>query len=83
MYEQLNIFDMMETKKRIEENQCLGEPCCSCDVVWCSIQCFIRRGYVWDKVNRFLKKENGEKIRKPLEFRKCKKIYEGEKGEQS
>ncbi len=78
MYEQLSIFDIVPVKKTIEENQCLGEPCASCDIRWGSINCFIRRGYIWDPVNRFAKDEAGKKIRKSMESRECKKIYEGE-----
>lgn len=76
---QLSIFDIIPLPRKIENNECLGEPCASCDVEWCSIKCFIRRGYIWDRVNRFAKDKNGVKLRKPLELRECKKTYEGEK----
>ncbi len=78
MYEQLSIFDIVPIKKTIEENQCLNEPCASCDIRWGSIKCFIRRGYIWDTVHRFAKDESGKPIRKSVENRECKKIYAGE-----
>ncbi len=78
MYEQLSLFDIVPTKKKIEENQCLSEPCASCDIMWGSIKCFIRRGYIWDPVNRFAKDETGKPLRQLMEKRACKKIYEGE-----
>lgn len=82
MYEQLDIFSIIgeqqENLKRIEENKCLGEPCKSCDVRWGSIQCFLRRGFIWDPVNRFIKDENGKKLRYNMEKRECKKVYSGE-----
>lgn len=39
---QINLF---EEKPVNEINECLGEPCAHCDVEWCSIACFKRRGY--------------------------------------
>ncbi len=78
MYEQLSIFDIVPTQKTINENQCLGEPCSSCDVMWGSIKCFIRRGYMWDRTHRFAKDETGKLLRKSMENRECKEIYAGE-----
>lgn len=69
------ILDKLPSKGR-EKNQCLGEPCASCDVEWCSLVCFERRGYMWDRYNRFVKDENGNKLRKALKDRECKKDYE-------
>ena len=69
------IVDKLPSKGR-EKNQCLGEPCASCDVEWCSIKCFERRGYMWDRFNRFVKDEKGNKLRKALKDRECKKDYE-------
>ena len=68
---QLNIFDFYH--KINEKNKSLGEPCSYCEVEWCSLACFIKRGYIWDKVNRFAKDENGMKLRKSIENRECKK----------
>lgn len=65
-------------KKINENNDCLGEPCIYCDVDWGSIECFIKRGYIWDRVNRFAKGDDGKPLRIALERRECKKLYEGE-----
>lgn len=66
---QIGLFD---TNPINEENECLGEPCAHCDVEWCSITCFIRRGYIWDKVHRFVKDSDGKPLRKGIEQRNCK-----------
>ena len=66
---QISLFD---SRPKNEKNIGLGEPCESCDIEWCSIKCFIRRGYVWDKLHRFAKRSNGEKLRTDIETRKCK-----------
>lgn len=70
---QMSIFDILPQKQINEKNKSLGEPCVYCDVEWCSLSCFIRRGYIWDKVNRFAKDENGMKLRKSIENRECRK----------
>lgn len=72
---QLSVFDFLPQRQVNEKNECLGEPCMYCDVEWCSLICFIRRGYIWDRVNRFAKDENGMKLRKSIENRECKKDY--------
>lgn len=74
----VNIQDILEKlpSKGREQNQCLGEPCASCDVEWCSIKCFERRGYMWDRCRRFIKDENGNKLRKSIKDRECKVDYE-------
>lgn len=69
---QIGIFD---TKPINVENECLGEPCSHCDVEWCSISCFLRRGYLWDKLHRFIKGSDGKPLRRNLEERKCKVDY--------
>ncbi len=79
MYEQLSLFDIIQQSKNIEGNQCLGEPCASCNVEFGSSKCFVKRGYMWDPINRFLKNENGKCLRRNLEKRECKKIFK--KGE--
>ena len=61
-----------ETRPVNEENECLGEPCMYCDVEWCSIVCFIRRGYMWDRVHRFARDGDGKMLRKRMEARECK-----------
>ena len=66
---QINLF---EEKPVNEKNECLGEPCVHCDVEWCSIKCFIRRGYIWDKLNRFAKDSSGKPLRRDIEKRDCK-----------
>lgn len=66
---QINLF---EEKPVNEINECLGEPCVHCDVEWCSIKCFIRRGYIWDKLNRFTKDSRGKPLRRDIENRDCK-----------
>lgn len=75
---QMSIFDMLPEKKINERNECLGEPCMYCDVEWGSIRCFIKRGYIWDRVNRFAKGNDGKPLRKSMESRECKKVYDGE-----
>lgn len=75
---QISIFDILTERKINEKNECLGEPCMYCDVECGSIICFIRRGYVWDRVNRFAKDDRGKHIRKQIESRECKKVYENE-----
>ena len=64
---QLSLFDVNE------KNECLGEPCKYCDIEWCSIECFRRRGYVYDRVHRFARNSNGEYLRREIEYRVCKK----------
>lgn len=72
---QMSIFDILPQRKINEKNESLGEPCMYCDVEWGSIICFIRRGYMWDRINRFVKDENGIKVRRSIEHRECKKDY--------
>lgn len=69
---QIGLFD---TKIINVKNECLGEPCSYCDVEWCSISCFLRRGYLWDKFHRFIKGSGGKPLRRNLEERKCKVDY--------
>lgn len=66
---QMWLFDMNPIN---EKNECLGEPCAHCDVEWCSIKCFIRRGYIWDSVNKFAKDSDGKPLRRNVEQRECK-----------
>lgn len=66
---QIGLFD---AKPVNEKNECLGEPCMHCDVEWCSAKCFIRRGYMWDRIHRFVKGSDGKPLRKYLEDRICK-----------
>lgn len=61
-----------ETRPVNEENECLGEPCMYCDVEWCSIACFIRRGYMWDRVHRFARDGDRKMLRNRMENRECK-----------
>lgn len=68
---QINLFDIVP---RNEKNSGLGEPCESCDVQWCSAICFIRRGYMWDRLHRFIKNADGKNLRKAVEDRECKEI---------
>lgn len=75
---QMSIFDILPEKQINKKNECLGEPCMYCDVEWGSIICFMRRGYIWDRVNRFAKDDNGKPLRISREKRECKKLYEGE-----
>lgn len=75
---QISIFDILSMRKVNKKNECLGEPCMYCDTVWGSLNCFLKRGYIWDKVNRFMKDDNGKCLRRSIEMRECKKIYENE-----
>ena len=63
---QIGLFDERTVN---EENECLGEPCMYCDVQWCSIKCFIRRGYIYDRVHRFARGRDGKPLRKNIENR--------------
>ena len=36
-----------------EKNKGLGDPCEHCNVQWGSLQCFLRRGYIWTYSERF------------------------------
>lgn len=65
---QIGLFD---AKPVNEKNDGLGEPCEHCDVQWCSIKCFIRRGYIWDRLNRFAKDSDGKLLRRNIEQRDC------------
>ena len=58
---QINLF---EEKPVNEINECLGEPCAHCDVEWCSIACFKRRGYQWDLLHRFVKGSDNKPLRR-------------------
>ena len=66
---QISFFDV---KPKNEKNEGLGGACETCDVEWCSIKCFIRRGFMWDRVHRFAKDESGNCLRKAIENRECK-----------
>lgn len=66
---QINLF---EEKPVNEINECLGEPCSHCDVEWCSIACFKRRGYQWDLLHRFVKGSDNKPLRRNIEKRICK-----------
>ena len=66
---QIGLFD---TKPVNVENECLGEPCAHCDVEWCSIACFKRRGYQWDSFHRFIKGSDNKPLRRNIEKRICK-----------
>lgn len=66
---QIGLFD---TKPVNVENECLGEPCAHCDVEWCSIACFKRRGYQWDLLYRFVKGSDNKPLRRNIEKRICK-----------
>ncbi len=70
---QISLFDFFPQKEINSKNKGLGEPCIYCDVEWCSLVCFLRRGYMWDEVNRFTKGNNGKSLRKSVENRECKK----------
>ncbi len=70
---QLSLFEFFPQKEINSKNKSLGEPCMYCDVEWCSLVCFLRRGYMWDEVNRFIKGDNGKPLRKSAESRECKK----------
>ena len=72
---QISIFDFLQQREINKKNECLGEPCMYCDVEWCSLVCFIRRGYVWDPMNRFIKNEDGLRLRIPVEDRQCKEKF--------
>ncbi len=69
---QLSLFDFFPQKEINSKNKGLGEPCIYCDVEWCSLTCFLKRGYIWDSVNRFVKGDNGKLLRKSMENRECK-----------
>lgn len=66
---QIGLFDYKPVNKK---NESLGEPCSHCDVEWCSIMCFQRRGYMWDRIHRFVKDGDGKPLRKHLKDRICK-----------
>lgn len=68
---QISLFDDNPVN---EKNESLGEPCAHCDVEWCSAKCFQRRGYMWDRLHRFVKGDDGKPLRKHLEDRICKEI---------
>lgn len=75
---QMSIFDILPAKQMNEKNKDLGEPCMYCNTVWGSLNCFLKRGYMWDKVNRFEKGNDGKPLRKSIENRICKKTYKNE-----
>lgn len=75
MQGQMTLFDALPTRHINEENKCLGEPCMYCGVAWGSLACFLKRGYIWDSVNRFATDENGNFLKKAMEYRECKKEY--------
>ena len=54
---QIGLFDVKPVN---EKNECLGEPCAHCDVEWCSVKCFIRRGYIRRHALRFYKRQRGK-----------------------
>ena len=56
---QISFFDI---KPKNEKNEGLGGACETCDVEWCSIKCFIRRGFMWDRVHRFAKDSSGKNL---------------------
>lgn len=58
---------MFEEKPVNAKNECLGEPCAYCDVEWCSIACFKRRGYEWDSFHRFIKGSDNKPLRRNIE----------------
>ena len=57
---------MFEEKPVNAKNECLGEPCAYCDVEWCSIACFKRRGYEWDSFHRFIKGSDNKPLRRNI-----------------
>lgn len=65
---QMSIFDILPAKQMNEKNKGLGEPCMYCNTVWGSLNCFLKRGYMWDKVNRFEKGNDGKPLRKSIEY---------------
>jgi len=69
---QISIFDILPQKQINEKNECLGEPCMYCEVEWCSLACFIRRGYIWDSMHGFAIDESGKRLRKSIENRECR-----------
>ena len=72
---QISIFELIPLKSINTKNECLGEPCMYCDVEWCSLLCFIRRGYLWDGVHEFVRDGNGKALRKSIECRECTKDF--------
>ena len=66
---QIGLFDAKPVNKK---NECLGEPCMHCDVDWCSVKCFIRRGYIWDSLHRFAKDIDGKPSRRNIARRVCR-----------
>lgn len=72
---QMSIFDYETSEKQNKKNAGLGGQCETCDVEWCSIICFQRRGYIWDRAYRFAKDENGNKIRRAYQQRECKRLF--------
>jgi hypothetical protein len=66
---QIGLFDVKPVN---EKNECLGEPCAHCDVEWCSVKCFIRRGYIRDMLYGFTKDSEGKPLRRNIESRVCK-----------
>lgn len=65
-------ISLFEEKPVNAKNECLGEPCAYCDVEWCSIACFKRRGYEWDSFHRFIKGSDNKPLRRNIETRICK-----------
>lgn len=72
---QISIFDILSQKQINRKNECLGEPCMYCNVEWCSLSCFLKRGYMWNKIHGFIRNEKGEVLRTSIENRECKKDY--------
>ncbi len=75
---QMSIFDILPAKQVNEKNKGLGEPCVYCDTIWGSLNCFLKRGYMWDRANGFAKGSDGRPLRKSMENRVCKKRYKNE-----
>lgn len=46
--------------------------CNGCDVEWCSMTCFKRRGYIYDRLHGFARNAEGKPHRIRLDSRECK-----------
>ncbi len=72
---QMSVFDILPKKQINEKNKCLGDPCMYCDVEWCSLQCFIRRGYLWDRAHGFARDSHGNVLKRSAGYRECTKVF--------
>lgn len=69
---QMSIFDFkVEEPQEIEDHK--EYPCDCCDVAFGSMECFLRKGYIWDKYSGgWLRDHFGKQMRIGMDKRECK-----------